>query len=75
MIAGKRKIRDTALQTTRMIRLIVKVVGGSKGQKSTDRAKQQATNRPQQVKPRACRSALRLRTADSNCSREKSCKI
>jgi hypothetical protein len=56
-------------------RLIVKAVGGNKGQKSTDRAKQQATNRPQHVDPRACRSALRLRAADLNCSREKSCKI
>src|SRR6516225_11547559 len=31
-----------------------------------------ATNCPQQVKPRACRSALCWRTADSNSKREKS---
>src|SRR5437879_2665836 len=34
-----------------------------------------ATNCPQQVKPRAWRSALCLRTADSNSKREKSCNI
>src|SRR5215469_6805433 len=31
-----------------------------------------ATNCPQQVNPRACRSALSWRTADSNSKREKS---
>src|SRR5215467_6612916 len=34
-----------------------------------------ATNCPQQVKPRAWRSALCLRTVDSNSRREKSCRI
>jgi len=53
----------------------VNVVGCSKRRKGSDRAKEQATNRPQQVKPCACRSVSRLRTADSNCSREKSCNL